>query len=971
MRALVFLFFLWLLTPTASAQVGQPYSRHYTQVGGLPSDNVNEVLQDREGYIWVATGAGLCRFDGYVFKTWKAAQQPNVYGVESDKYGRKWAVSMTGQLYFSHADSLQPASFNRSLKAYQNKFGIPHDFYVAPSGDSIILSLAQLGIFVAQNQGTGQLLQPDSRPSILIVQAGKRMLALPFSRENNAQNTPPKTMRAEWHTAEGVWQTDLPLPNKLGPGPACVFSCSTPGNYLLAFAGRIYSIEKGRCTWFRDANKRINALLTDEKGGIYLCLHEGGGLRYYRDVESLKNGEYSLYAVGESVRHFFKDREDGWWISTHDRGIFYYPNPNAWFFSGIPGLEGSSVMAIAIKNNQTAYLGASKGQVVEWNRVSGESRLLPPLPFPTTVYDMVFDTLTNRLWVATNYLQCYENGKWIALPYPSDRGVPGQHLHLSKKAPLLYAASYKGIFAIDRQTFRLVDASQPALKAFRVATVAESSDGRVWAATPGGLQEWLGGGKFRKPHFQSPIFEKDIYRVALASSGLLMASNGEAAMWKDPAPPISLPMTQNEEASGINVLAESPRGQIWSGTMGGLLCWQRDTQAAKGFHFAHGVPPGSWYDLAFAGDTVLAAGSAGVLAFLPPLSTGTSPYFQEIQVNRHPFKLAQGHRLSYLENNLQFQLATYSYATGDRTQYRYRLGTRESWTETDDRALNFFSLGAGVYELEVQAKSADGIWSESLRQQWHIRPPFWRTIWFWGLLCGTAIGIVYLFFRVRLRQVRNESALLKQIEGLERAALQAQMNPHFIFNCLNSIQNFILKNDAEKATQYLSDFAMLVRDVLNASMNGAVSLEEEIRMIQIFLSLEKLRYKDRFDYCIVVDPSLDLFGIRIPPLLIQPSLENAVLHGMKEANGQGMIQVDLKEEEGQIVVTVTDNGPGMPINSPTESNNGHRSVSMGITRKRLSLLQRDGVSSMQINPQIDAKGVVGGTKVTLRIDMVN
>ncbi len=199
-------------------------------------------------------------------------------------------------------------------------------------------------------------------------------------------------------------------------------------------------------------------------------------------------------------------------------------------------------------------------------------------------------------------------------------------------------------------------------------------------------------------------------------------------------------------------------------------------------------------------------------------------------------------------------------------------------------------------------------------------------------LVATVIELILFNYALNYSNLEYREGMAMEVVNLEKAALQAQMNPHFIFNCLNSIQNFIMENNKVQAMDYLSRFAKLVRQNLNASVESKVSIEDEASMLDNYLALEKLRFKDRFNYHIHVDPNIHLSSTFILPLLIQPYVENAILHGMKEMESGGMINVNFKTSGDNILVTVEDNGMG--ISTDTMTHNAS-SLGMSITEKRL------------------------------------
>ncbi len=219
----------------------------------------------------------------------------------------------------------------------------------------------------------------------------------------------------------------------------------------------------------------------------------------------------------------------------------------------------------------------------------------------------------------------------------------------------------------------------------------------------------------------------------------------------------------------------------------------------------------------------------------------------------------------------------------------------------------------------------------------------------------------------RKKQMLQEISLKEEVLMLQRSALQAQMNPHFIFNCLNSIQNFILQNDRKKAVEYLSRFAKLVRHNLNASVNGGVSLEEEVNLLDNYLALERERFDQQFDYKIEVGEELEKQFVEFPSMLIQPYVENAVIHGLSEKKEGGKISVGFNSNNGDLVVKIQDNGKGYRQHDKGEQANRHKSVGMSITQKRLELLGADPFNSVQIQTLKNQQNELEGTAVTIRI----
>lgn len=222
----------------------------------------------------------------------------------------------------------------------------------------------------------------------------------------------------------------------------------------------------------------------------------------------------------------------------------------------------------------------------------------------------------------------------------------------------------------------------------------------------------------------------------------------------------------------------------------------------------------------------------------------------------------------------------------------------------------------------------------------------------------------------KLESERTTAGLQQQATELEMQALRAQMNPHFIFNCLSSINRFILKNESEIASDYLTKFSRLIRMVLNNSRQKMIILEDELEMLRLYLDLERLRFKNSFDYSIIFHNNFDAASIFIPPLLLQPFAENAIWHGLMNKEGKGILEVAFELENNVLICHITDNGVGRKKAEALKSKSIEKQKSMGmkITAERLALLNKDVEKTIfSVEDLVDAEGQATGTRVTLKI----
>ena len=243
------------------------------------------------------------------------------------------------------------------------------------------------------------------------------------------------------------------------------------------------------------------------------------------------------------------------------------------------------------------------------------------------------------------------------------------------------------------------------------------------------------------------------------------------------------------------------------------------------------------------------------------------------------------------------------------------------------------------------------------------------------------MGLAYVFYRNRVRLLEEETKnqreraerfeLEKELNELEKAALRAQMNPHFLSNCLNSIQGFISKGEKMKAMRYLSEFNDLLRETLDLSRQKRVVLEEDINLLTSYLNLEKMRFDEKFTYHIEIDQKVNKYDTEIPPLLIQPFVENAIVHAFPKEIQEPSIHIAYTQQKGALLVTVTDNGIGLTASRARKGRGvlgKRKSFGMEIPQKRLGMMGNKG-QRVEVEELKDEKGRILGTKVSINIGL--
>jgi len=327
--------------------------------------------------------------------------------------------------------------------------------------------------------------------------------------------------------------------------------------------------------------------------------------------------------------------------------------------------------------------------------------------------------------------------------------------------------------------------------------------------------------------------------------------------------------------------------------------------------------------------------------------------------------------LSHKERNFDVQFGTINF--GNDGSYQYRLeGIQDLWTDNGSNNIaHFTNIPPGNYEFQVRwmpagyQRQEPNVASFTLQ----IRNPWWTTPWakfLWLLLLGAIIAGTY---KLRTNYIRREAKrkyeFEKQVGEMELQLLRTQMNPHFMFNSLNAIKNYILKSEPRLASEYLSNFAHLIRMILQNSREKTISLEEELETLLLYIDLEQLRFKDGFNFTSEIEPNIRLSSIQVPPMILQPYVENAIWHGLLHKSEDRQLSLDIRRQNGSINIDITDNGIGIEEARRLKSKSAtrYKSMGMGITKSRIDITNR--LNNMGIEVKIhDIGGQKSGTTGT-------
>lgn len=392
------------------------------------------------------------------------------------------------------------------------------------------------------------------------------------------------------------------------------------------------------------------------------------------------------------------------------------------------------------------------------------------------------------------------------------------------------------------------------------------------------------------------------------NTAFIAAQNGIYTYDKGKIEKMYLPR-QIRQIQAINC---SYRGEIWLFCSLGLVRYNPKTRSCKILNKNYGLPSFGVGNIMVNKDYVYLQSRTGAWEIKKDVLKSNPVHLElsGVKVNDKSRDLTRYYDLDYQENQLEILFEIFGNAN-EFVQFRYQLvGEDKKAVTTDQNAVRYPSLNPGKYTFIVSGTN-DGVnYTSPVVVHFTIHAPYWKTWWF-ILICVAVLLLVSIFsIRWRIRVLKAKNVLASQMLELKSKALRSQMNPHFTYNALNSIQSLILRSKEEEASQYLSEFSKLLRSAMEASIEDKISLKQELQIIERYVRLEQLRFKEKFSWSCTIDPDIDPEEITVPPMFIQPLVENAIKHGiLKGHEGSGLIRVNiLRGTDDQLEISILNSG---------------------------------------------------------------
>ena len=525
-----------------------------------------------------------------------------------------------------------------------------------------------------------------------------------------------------------------------------------------------------------------------------------------------------------------------------------------------------------------------------------------------------------------------------------------------------------------------------------VISNAQFTKGNMFVATNNGLFNFdIVPGVFRSIDFWKKLPDssswKDTRALQVIGNKIYIGTlRGLVEM--DPASQLYTIIGEKEQIARVDIgaLHKDAFDKLWIYSGNGVYRYDPVTHEILKFTLADGIyntsnDPAYFFEY----NNELFLGYRGAYTrFNPALVNSNSnkpvPYITEIkaggrylQINTDDFT-DNALSLDHTQSNITFDFTAIEYNDPEKISFSYMLeGFDDDWIAAGNkRSISYTNLPGGDFTFKVKACNSSGIWNDQVAVcKVKIIPPFWKTWWFF-LLILLAVSVISILISRWLQKRKQElNKMNEQVARVELASLRSQMNPHFIFNSLNSIHKYIWENKQEDASEYLTKFSKLVRMILENSKEKEITLSKELEGLQLYIELEHRRCNHKFDYAITVDPAINSANVLIPSMIIQPYVENAIWHGLVQKEGSGNLRIGIAQGINQLTCIIEDDGIGRKKAAAikAQKQDVHKSLGLDITQERLNLLNTEsgGISSVQIIDIDD--GTHTGTKVILQLPL--
>ncbi|MGJ8591268.1 MAG: ligand-binding sensor domain-containing protein [Aquaticitalea sp.] len=976
--------------------------RSYTLEDGLPQSQVYGMAQDAIGYLWLGTqGGGLARFDGDNFKTYNENDGLSSNYINTLKFandtlfiGTKRGLSIRTKSGFQNYEGPQVMHVFRHQN--QTFLGTKNGIYRFTSSKKLqklelnaIINSNQVNailhdetnFWIATNKGlfNGKSLSESSEFELMgnqnftsLIQDNSNVLAATFSHGILIKHI--KNNSEEWIEELQRINSLSILNNQLW--------VATDGDGVTVLDLENFQIQRQVDRRSGLAVSNIRDCMMDRQGSIWVATSGGGLYKYFQDEFTHFDSETGLqgnriYAVHKNGKELWLSNSEAGLVKIDSLGI--HPIPT------IKNFDNVKIKTINHDSKGNIWAGSDGKGLLFREQTTRDSLTINLADFE----NIQIDTL--KIPEIKNHLLNTSNG------FPSDWI---RQLHIEKDT--IWVATYSdGIVkmqydsASEKVNILKVFGEKDGMKDLLLKDLKADLKGRIWYGTQSGhvgfikdnVVKDLGQVLDDKTAINSLLVRGNDLFIGTAGNGVWLANTDNNVVFK------KLAGEKQLTSNNCYQLIFDSENNLWVGSERGVdkVVLNQDNKIVDVFHFGRndgflGIETclnavdmdakGNLWFGAIYGLTKYEVGPKAESVDIKPTID-----FESVEVDYQPidslgfYAMQKNEKVLQLksdQNQMSFTYRTVDLSHPNDIEYRFKLND-DSWSPwSKNNQQNLAGLSYGNHIFYAQSRNYRWQKSEVISFPFTIETPLHEKIWFQWLVIGIALLFIlilgWLYFR-RIKRRNAEAQAQLQVQNhlltLEHKALQLQMNPHFIFNVLNGIKG-MATTDSQKMNGTINTFATLLREVLNNSRKETISLDQEIKTLKHYIEIEQLMSPKPFNYSIDIDSDIDIEEILIPPMLIQPFVENAIRHGILKGSREGELQLNFKTDTQFLECTIIDNGPGIFHSQDTKTATDHQSMALTVTKERISSIA--GKDTLKLE-EIKTNVLILGTKISFQIPL--
>jgi ligand-binding sensor domain-containing protein len=929
----------------------------YTTKEGLPSNMVYDVTQDKDGFIWFGTENGLCRFDGKYFKTFTIKDglpDNEILKVIADSGGRVWIMPFNNKLCYYYNGTIYNETNDTILKSFNetNKYSSFNCFYIDKKRN-LYLDFTKT-IYKFNGERFTVFLNKDFYLSQIKTDQKKLHFYLFHNHQYNETqikifNT---KKRSATITYDGIVKDGL-IVDSINP------------YYVTPYYGSGLQVINSDILNSTKVTNRISSSYNNEKGLVIFILDNGIDI-YFHNSKSF----YRSILKEHKINSCFQDDENIIWIVSNN-GVFKLLNPELKVMKNeerkeIFSLSYNNSKVIIGKQNSLGYY--ANNQITNIDLTAYNNKAENILAANNRALSQI--QLDNKTIIGFDrYLLKYEDGRTYF-----NNTNPCKSISKINNDKILVGTGTNTVI-VDVHSFKTIDTIW-----YSRSTSVAAINGQYYIGSLNGLH--------RVSTDKTATHLADIAQE-LNRRIVNMQTDNKNQLWVATAD-MGVVVLQNEkvvkrynEANGLSsnqiktiYLQDS---LAWIGTVSGLNKININNNTIVKYSMSDGLPSNIINAITIV-DSLIYVGTPEGLAYFNEKQLVQNSmcklHLLQVKANDSIYKIDSIYTFPPFTKNIHIEFTGISHKSAGEIVFYYKLdGLDTSWQKTNNYFIDYPTLPSGNYTLLLKAVNKYGVESEIKKINISILKPWFKKNWFIALVVLLLGLITYLIIRNRIKKALKKQEEIntfnKRLSALEQSALQAQMNPHFIFNCLNSIQQFVVQNDVPNANKYLSLFAVLLRQTLNQSSSNSITLKEEIAYLNNYLQMEKLRFTNRFNFTIennVTNPE----EIELPAMLLQPFVENAIRHGLAtKTNEDGNLLVQFILNKNILKCIIQDDGIGRVKAAELKSKQHieYQSKGMNLTIQRIELLNKTNNYQIQveINDLYNSQQNAIGTQVVITI----